>query len=127
MAQPLVPAPIVPGNGLSGFSGAFSGQLQVWTDSSLSFDGNGRLVVPANTYLRADGSVPLGASMMAGGFKITGLQDPSSASDAATKSYVDAQLGGSQSGFSGSSAYSGVSGKSGTSGVSGFSGSSGAR
>lgn len=40
--------------------------------------------------LQANGSVAMTANLPAGGFRITGLADPSSAQDSATKAYVDA-------------------------------------
>lgn len=45
-------------------------------------------------FLKKDGSVTLTANLPAGGFTISGLAAPSSASDAATKAYVDAASNG---------------------------------
>jgi peptidoglycan hydrolase CwlO-like protein len=61
------------------------------------------------TFVKLDGTRAMSGSLDMGNFKISNLQDPSSAQEAATKAYVDSQVSGS--GLTGGQAISIVSGE----------------
>ena len=65
--------------------------VREYVNRRLGFDHANTLVgnpIGAGAIAR-DGSVPFTADMAVGGFKLTGMADPSAAQDATTKSYVD--------------------------------------
>jgi hypothetical protein len=51
-------------------------------------------------FIKSNGTVPMAAALAMGGYKITGMADPSASTDGATKNYVDAQVVAAQQGLS---------------------------
>lgn len=64
-------------------------QTETITNDQISAAAGIELTKLEKAVLAADGSVPAAADIPMGSHKITGLQDPTSAQDAATKKYVD--------------------------------------
>lgn len=50
-------------------------------------------------FIKSNGTVAMAAALAMGGFKITGMADPASATDGATKNYVDTQVIAAQQGL----------------------------
>jgi hypothetical protein len=79
------------------FSGANNVTLTSTAATSLTLPTTGTLATLAGTETLTNKTLTtatLGSALAAGGFKITGLADPTSAQDAATKAYVDASTQG---------------------------------